>query len=142
MRILIAEDDLSIADLVTGQLESAGFMVERRATGPEVWEEGEVGDYAAPLGRLMADHPAHAARRHGRRRRRSPPRLRRHDDHAETRRRSHRRGEARRVMSDDKIKGPTSYFPAIEKKYGRPSPNGRRWSGRALPQNIWSWWRC
>lgn len=23
-------------------------------------------------------------------------------------------------MSDDKIKGPASYFPAIEKKYGRP----------------------
>lgn len=23
-------------------------------------------------------------------------------------------------MSDDKIKGPASYFPSIEKKYGRP----------------------
>jgi hypothetical protein len=23
-------------------------------------------------------------------------------------------------MTDDKIKGPASYFPAIEKKYGRP----------------------
>jgi DNA-binding response OmpR family regulator len=47
MRILLAEDDLSIADLVTGQLEAAGFMVARRATGPDVWEEGEIGDYAA-----------------------------------------------------------------------------------------------
>lgn len=23
-------------------------------------------------------------------------------------------------MSDDKVKGPASYFPSIEKKYGRP----------------------
>ncbi len=23
-------------------------------------------------------------------------------------------------MSDDKVKGPASYFPAIEKKYGQP----------------------
>jgi hypothetical protein len=24
------------------------------------------------------------------------------------------------AMSDDKVKGPASYFPSIEKKYGRP----------------------
>ena len=26
----------------------------------------------------------------------------------------------RRMASDDKVKGPASYFPSIEKKYGQP----------------------
>ena len=30
------------------------------------------------------------------------------------------RGEARALMTDNPIKGPASYFPSIEKTYGRP----------------------
>ncbi|MDQ0420182.1 DNA-binding response OmpR family regulator [Peteryoungia aggregata LMG 23059] len=47
MRILLAEDDQTIADHTRGKLEMEGFVVEHRATGPDVWAEGETGDYAA-----------------------------------------------------------------------------------------------
>jgi DNA-binding response OmpR family regulator len=47
MRILLAEDDPAIADLVSGQLEAAGFLTERATDGPDIWERGETNDYAA-----------------------------------------------------------------------------------------------
>lgn len=47
MRILLAEDDIGIAELVAGQLDAAGFLVETVSHGPEIWERGETGDYAA-----------------------------------------------------------------------------------------------
>lgn len=47
MRILLAEDDQTIADHTRGKLELEGFLVDHRATGPDVWAEGETGDYAA-----------------------------------------------------------------------------------------------
>jgi two-component system OmpR family response regulator len=47
MRILLAEDDPAIARLVSGQLESAGFLVDVATQGPETWERGETEDYAA-----------------------------------------------------------------------------------------------
>ena len=36
-------------------------------------------------------------------------------------------------MSEDKIKGPASYFPAIEKKYGRPISDWKDMVLAALP---------
>jgi hypothetical protein len=36
-------------------------------------------------------------------------------------------------MSEDKIKGPTSYFPSIEKKYGRPISEWKELVRAALP---------
>lgn len=36
-------------------------------------------------------------------------------------------------MSDDKIKGPASYFPSIEKKYGRPIPEWKAIVRTAYP---------
>lgn len=36
-------------------------------------------------------------------------------------------------MSDGKIKGPASYFPAIEKKYGRPISEWKALVRAALP---------
>lgn len=36
-------------------------------------------------------------------------------------------------MSDDKIKGPASYFPSIEKKYGRPIPEWKAIVRAAYP---------
>jgi DNA-binding response OmpR family regulator len=47
MRILLAEDDAAIASLVSNQLEAAGYLPETVAHGPEIWERGETGDYAA-----------------------------------------------------------------------------------------------
>lgn len=47
MRILIAEDDESIARHVSEKLAEAGFVVDHCATGPEAWEKGFVEDYAA-----------------------------------------------------------------------------------------------
>lgn len=36
-------------------------------------------------------------------------------------------------MSDDKVKGPASYFPSIEKKYGRPISDWKAIVRAALP---------
>lgn len=36
-------------------------------------------------------------------------------------------------MSDEKIRGPASYFPSIEKKYGRPVSNWIEIVKAALP---------
>lgn len=36
-------------------------------------------------------------------------------------------------MSEDKIKGPASYFPSIEKKYGRPISDWKELVRAALP---------
>ena len=36
-------------------------------------------------------------------------------------------------MSEDKIKGPASYFPSIEKKYGRPISEWKELVRAALP---------
>ncbi|MCX7326845.1 MAG: DUF4287 domain-containing protein [Hyphomicrobiales bacterium] len=36
-------------------------------------------------------------------------------------------------MSEDKIKGPASYFPSIEKKYGRPISDWKEQVREALP---------
>lgn len=36
-------------------------------------------------------------------------------------------------MSEDKIKGPASYFPSIEKKYGRPIAEWKAVVRAALP---------
>lgn len=47
MRILLAEDDQTIADHTRSKLELEGFFVDHRATGPDVWADGETGDYAA-----------------------------------------------------------------------------------------------
>lgn len=47
MRILLAEDDATISDLVTNQLTSAGYLTETLSNGPEIWERGETGDFAA-----------------------------------------------------------------------------------------------
>jgi len=47
MRIMLAEDDAAIATLVAGQLGAAGYLTETVSSGPEIWERGETGDYAA-----------------------------------------------------------------------------------------------
>lgn len=47
MRILLAEDDQTIADHTRAKLEMEGFIVEHLASGPDVWAEGETGDYSA-----------------------------------------------------------------------------------------------
>lgn len=47
MRILLAEDDPSIASLVSSQLHSAGFLTDVATQGPDIWERGETTDYAA-----------------------------------------------------------------------------------------------
>lgn len=47
MRIMLAEDDTAIAALVSGQLQAAGYLTDIVASGPEIWERGETGDYAA-----------------------------------------------------------------------------------------------
>jgi hypothetical protein len=36
-------------------------------------------------------------------------------------------------MSEEKIKGPASYFPSIEKKYGRPISDWKEMVRAALP---------
>lgn len=47
MRLLLAEDDRDIAEHTKARLEAEGYVVDHLATGPEVWAEGETGDYAA-----------------------------------------------------------------------------------------------
>jgi DNA-binding response OmpR family regulator len=47
MRILLAEDDATIADYTRSKLEAEGFVVHHLASGPDVWAEGETGDYGA-----------------------------------------------------------------------------------------------
>jgi DNA-binding response OmpR family regulator len=44
---MLAEDDAAIATLVAGQLGAAGYLTETVSSGPEIWERGETGDYAA-----------------------------------------------------------------------------------------------
>lgn len=47
MRILLAEDDPNISGHVVEKLAREGYLVEVFASGPDVWEEGETGDYSA-----------------------------------------------------------------------------------------------
>lgn len=47
MRILLAEDDKTILAHLRQSLEREGFAVTVASTGPEVWEAGELGDFAA-----------------------------------------------------------------------------------------------
>lgn len=47
MRILLAEDDSTIADYTRSKLQDEGFIVHHLASGPDVWAEGETGDYGA-----------------------------------------------------------------------------------------------
>lgn len=47
MRILLAEDDRNIAAHVVAKLEAEGYGVDTLANGPDVWEKGEHGAYAA-----------------------------------------------------------------------------------------------
>lgn len=47
MRILLAEDDVNIAKHVSATLVGAGYHVDTLSTGLEVWETGEVEDFAA-----------------------------------------------------------------------------------------------
>ena len=47
MRRLLAEDDLNIAGHVRGKLEAEGYAVDTLAHGPDIWERGEDGGYAA-----------------------------------------------------------------------------------------------
>lgn len=47
MRILLAEDDPSIAALVADHLRSSGYLVDCLSSGPQIWEQAETGDYAA-----------------------------------------------------------------------------------------------
>lgn len=47
MRLLLAEDDRDIAEHTKAKLEAEGYLVDHLASGPEVWGEGETGDYAA-----------------------------------------------------------------------------------------------
>lgn len=47
MRILLAEDDSGIAGHVVSNLSREGYRVETLSAGPDVWEQGETGDYAA-----------------------------------------------------------------------------------------------
>lgn len=47
MRILLAEDDQTIADHTRARLETEGFVVDHLSSGPAVWAEGETGDYNA-----------------------------------------------------------------------------------------------
>ncbi len=49
MRILFAEDDLQITEHVSGNLEAAGFVIDHVANGPEAWERGSLGGYAAVI---------------------------------------------------------------------------------------------
>jgi len=47
MKILLAEDDPNIAGHVVEKLGREGYRVDVLSTGPDVWEQGETGDYAA-----------------------------------------------------------------------------------------------
>jgi two-component system, OmpR family, response regulator len=46
MRILLAEDDPNIAAHVASRLEAEGYGVDTLSHGPDVWEQGESGNYA------------------------------------------------------------------------------------------------
>lgn len=47
MNILLAEDDANIANHVIEKLAREGYRIELQTKGPEVWERGEIGDFAA-----------------------------------------------------------------------------------------------
>jgi two-component system, OmpR family, response regulator len=47
MRILVVEDEPQVSDQITGELERAGYVVERAADGEDAWFKGETGSYAA-----------------------------------------------------------------------------------------------
>jgi DNA-binding response OmpR family regulator len=47
MRILLAEDDPDISGHVVEKLTREGYRIDVFASGPDVWEEGETGDYSA-----------------------------------------------------------------------------------------------
>ena len=47
MRILLAEDDQTILTHLRQTLEKEGYAVAHASSGPEVWDLGEVGDFAA-----------------------------------------------------------------------------------------------
>ena len=47
MRILLAEDDPTISDMVSKQLQAAGYLTDTATQGPDIWDRGETGDYAA-----------------------------------------------------------------------------------------------
>jgi two-component system, OmpR family, response regulator len=47
MRLLLAEDDPQITAHVADHLEASGFTVDHAGTGPDAWEKGSLGDYAA-----------------------------------------------------------------------------------------------
>jgi two-component system, OmpR family, response regulator len=47
VRVLLAEDDRKIRDMVTAALEENGFLVESESDGEEVWFKGDTEDYAA-----------------------------------------------------------------------------------------------
>lgn len=49
MRLLLAEDDRDIALYTASKLEAEGFAVDHAASGPDVWDLGETGDYAAVI---------------------------------------------------------------------------------------------
>jgi hypothetical protein len=42
-------------------------------------------------------------------------------------------------MTDAQVKGPASYFPSIEKKYGRPIAEWKALLRARRPPSIWSW---
>ncbi len=47
MRLLLAEDDADIARHTIARLAAEGYAVDHAAQGPETWDLGETGDYAA-----------------------------------------------------------------------------------------------
>jgi two-component system, OmpR family, response regulator len=47
VRVLLAEDDRKIREMVTAALEENGFLVESESDGEEVWFKGDTEDYAA-----------------------------------------------------------------------------------------------
>jgi two-component system, OmpR family, response regulator len=47
MKVLLAEDDANIAAHLAENLGREGYLVEILSSGPEIWEQGETGDYAA-----------------------------------------------------------------------------------------------
>jgi DNA-binding response OmpR family regulator len=47
VRVLLAEDDRKIREMVTAALEENGFLVETESDGGEVWFKGDTEDYAA-----------------------------------------------------------------------------------------------
>jgi two-component system, OmpR family, response regulator len=49
MRILLAEDDPTILAHLGQTLDNEGYSVSKASTGPEIWEAGQIGDFAAIL---------------------------------------------------------------------------------------------